>query len=100
MSNRQPGWYWVWFMGREGCARWDGDDWFIAGLEGDVPESCFSEIGSRIPTPDEPWQTVPVEPTREMLESIGDNSAEAYAGMLGAWTAMLTTAPRPGGKHD
>ena len=95
MSERQEGWYWVkpdadqWE-----AAFWDGGAWLIVDAEGSWPESEVEIVGQRIPSPDEPWVTVPVEATPEMLHSAG-NSAEAYHGMLGAWTLMLRNAPKP-----
>lgn len=93
--SRQDGWYWVKEHSYENWVAWHWNGVDFAGVD----EDCFAEIGPRIPTPDEPWQCVPVEPTREMLESTGDTSASAYHGMLGAWTVMLAAAPKPGGEE-
>lgn len=101
---RQAGWYWVLLsesLSRR-AAQWEWDaarhehgKWFLSGSAIHLPEGVIHTVGPRIPTPDEPWQTVPVNPTQEMLESTGDVSAEAYSGMLGAWTIMLANAPNP-----
>lgn len=95
MSERQEGWYHVKMSGSEPweCVHWDGVDWETLECRC-VDDRSFEKIGQRIPSPDEPWVTVPVEATPEMLHSAG-NSAEAYHGMLGAWTLMLRNAPKP-----
>ncbi|MBY5942815.1 hypothetical protein KUW00_18215 [Halomonas sp. DP5N14-9] len=97
--SRQAGWYWV--KGMLGCDDWSPSYWDsrLARWDSLIPDGDEIEAGPRIPTPDEPWQCVPVEPTREMLESTGDTSASAYHGMLGAWTVMLAAAPKPGGEE-
>lgn len=89
MSERKPGWYWVHVYGNWEPAYTDDGDVF------DHIDSRVDKVGPRIPTPDEPWQCVPIVPTREMMESTGDTSAEAYSGMLGAWMMMLSSAPKP-----
>ena len=64
---RKPGWYWVKFG--------NGNDWeckrlvpsgYWASHDG-VMETEPSEVGPRIPTPDETWQCVPVEPPSELM---------------------------------
>lgn len=70
----------------------DAGRWSINGYGKYLDESCFEVVGPRIPTPDEPWQCVPVEPTHNMLEASGyDISIEAVE----AWQAMLAAAPKP-----
>lgn len=61
---RKPGWYWVrsgadeaWEVGE-----WNGGTWELTGTDHDWPEYMIKVVGPRIPTPDEPWQCVPVEP--------------------------------------
>ena len=74
---------WEWIEESEVlCARW-------------YHSLSFSEIGSRIPTPDEPWQCVPVALTEEMVDE-----ALSTIGALGeqvdeAWSDMLAAAPKP-----
>lgn len=93
---RRPGWYWV---RKTGCD-WQPAEWAITtvgdchyvswdseladtGLDAD-----FEEIGPRIPTPDEPWQTVPVNPTREMM-----NATPLTYAPNAVWRDMLAAAP-------
>ena len=95
---RKPGWYWVKFG--------KGNDWeckrlvsngYWASHDG-VMETEPSEIGPRIPTPDDPWQCVPVETTYEMGEAsgcIGYFGKSAYDQAQDMWSAMLAAAPRP-----
>lgn len=58
---RKPGWYWV----RSGAdeawevAEWNGGTWELTGTDHDWPEYMIKVVGPRIPTPDEPWQSVP-----------------------------------------
>lgn len=98
MSERKSGWYWVKPTKHCGwqCAYYDDlakEIWAV--VYGALDVKRVYEFGPRIPTPDEPWQCVPIVPTREMMESTGDTSAEAYSGMLGAWMMMLSAAPQP-----
>ncbi|MBW5800635.1 hypothetical protein [Halomonas elongata] len=105
MSDRKPGWYWVkireaglasdWFP-----TRWEGEDWSINNRS---DSHSFKLIaGPRIPTPDEPWQTVPVEPTKSMREEFRE-AHEAWEEGKGdgsgspdfQWKAMLAAAPKP-----
>ena len=86
---RKPGWYWVKFG--------KGNDWeckrlvssgYWASHDG-VMETEPSEVGPRIPTPDEPWQCVPVEPTAAMMRALWQ--AEPFD----RYEAMLAAAPTP-----
>ncbi len=98
MIDRKPGWYWVkwphetkWcvaqYMGRVGeRLMWSSGDI----IQADAP----GEIGPRIPTPDEPWQMVPVKLSEEM-----DEACEAEWLEVDDWNAlyatMLKAAPKP-----
>ncbi len=95
MSDRQVGWYHVRTgLGPE-CAKWDGKHWIIAGSMHSYDDSDFVGIGGRIPAPDEPWQTVPVEPTTRQVAA----GIEAYDGKCEkSYRAMLAAAPKPGGE--
>ena len=97
MSERQAGWYWVMFVGSWNAAEWVGDEcqyWQVAGMEGSVPESCFDEVGPRIPTPDEmerqklAWQA-------EALESLA--AADRTWRKAEILAAARAIKPRPGG---
>lgn len=91
MSERQNGWYWVKEHISEDWAAWywNGDD--FRGQD----EECFAVIGDRIPTPDDPWQCVPVEPTAEMIEAAREqHEGDAYL-PASLHRAMLAAAPKP-----
>lgn len=96
MSERQKAWYWTKVDDCWGALEWDGESWAYGDKE--FGDEYLDHIGSRIPTPDEPWQTVPVEPTIEMYdralhdEAHGSDTAEAV------WVSMLAAAPKPGGE--
>ncbi len=97
MSERKAGWYWV--RGFESDV-WEvaeftgGETWFINAHEGAVNEVFFEEIGPRIPTPDEPWQTVPKAPTPDMLEK-GVDMLDVTDNLIPTYQAMLWAAPKP-----
>ena len=104
MSEREAGWYWVKVQGRHEvamlmhCGKW------LTMLAGIVDGSWFDEISDRIPTPDELWQCVPVEPTREMSEAFMERhkmpyhpSGEDEYRPAHTWKAVLSAAPKPGG---
>ena len=89
---RKPGWYWVKFG--------NGNDWeckrlvpsgYWASHDG-VMETEPSEVGPRIPTPDEPWQCVPVEATPDMLDvqTLGYHTPASKR-----WRETLAAAPKP-----
>lgn len=107
---RKAGWYWVinedlakGWIAAEWKDEWGDGDLFWCGCgEGFDDDQC-QKIGPRIPTPDEPWQTVPIEPTREMLReaATSDGATDEVAigyGMASAaydWNLMLAAAPKP-----
>lgn len=108
MNRREEGWYWVKFVDDE-CAQWDGDRWFVAGMEGSVPESCFSEIGPRIHAPNEapPIGTTyfddkgrvvaavaPMLPDESMLDAVF--WAQGHTDVFAVWTDMMSNLPEPG----
>ena len=95
MSERKAGWYWVkaHHGGKWGCFNWDGRAWRDSA--GVYPESIFDVVGHRIPTPDEPWQCVPVEPTDEMAASVFWATCDSRI-LWTVWTDMLSAAPKPG----
>lgn len=95
MSERQSGWYWVRLE--------DNHPWEVAKLSDSQMEGIedmWAVVGPRIPTPDEPWKTAPVDPTREMVldgawqsTSGVDDVMEACAQDTGK--AMLNAATKP-----
>ena len=101
--SRQAGWYWV---KEEGCPSWvvaehpqeEEAEW----VDNSGRELYWvAEVGPRIPTPDEPWQCVPVEPTREMLASY-EKASVAPIGPLSVrgYIHMVAAAPKPGGSDE
>lgn len=86
MSERQAGWYWV-----RCCAncRWEVAECHDTG---EWSVMAPYEVGPRIPTPEESWQTVPVEATPDMMEASGYG---ASIETLEAWMEMLAAAPKP-----
>lgn len=104
MSKRQLGWYWIRFNPGERweIAEWDGIgwggmDWCIIYYDPKRPEATPDEIGPRIPTPDEPWQTVPNEANADMMDvlTLGNH---VTAGRR--WRDTLAVAPEPGGRNE
>ncbi|MDC8803881.1 hypothetical protein PRZ61_10585 [Halomonas pacifica] len=100
-KTRQPGWYWVKVedlppndAAEWEAAQWDGRHWHVTGADHEWSEASIDVVGPRIPTPDEPWQTVPVKPTPEMKASC------RVAGKLRVWDDMLAAAPKPGGGDE
>jgi hypothetical protein len=100
-EERKAGWYWVgtddnpWEV-----AHWDGGEWWVANSQAPWSDCYIKKIGTRIPTPDEPWQCVPVETTGEMDAAGCEAGSSAYADAEGirivdAWEAMLAAAPKP-----
>lgn len=94
MTERQPGWYWVKTLLQDDweCRYWNGDHWFGQGMYHQP-----SEIGPRIPTPDEPWQTVPVEATTSMVID-GECAVDAGCAISELWASLIAAAPKPGGE--
>lgn len=90
MVNRKAGWYWVKLIegGKWRCFKWNGSAW--CDKRSEYPEDIFDVIGPRIPTPDEPWQCVPVEATDEMVEA-----GYMKIDLKQKWVVMLATAPKP-----
>ena len=89
MSERKPGWYWVKEHHYD-----DWEAWYWNGTDfSGVGEDCCAEIDQRIPTPDEPWQAVPVVPTEKML------GPSRWARHL-VYRQMLDAAPKPGGGDE
>ena len=108
--SRQAGWYWVKTdcLGREPRVEWDCLYWCTED-EGEAAWLCAAgvdfdddvlEIGPRIPSPDEPWQCVPVEATRDMRDAVykKTGSVQIMADAWAAWPDMLAAAPKPGGE--
>ncbi|WP_348814313.1 hypothetical protein NFG57_11045 [Halomonas sp. H10-59] len=93
--SRQAGWYWV--KGMLGCDDWSPSYWDsrLARWDSLIPDGDEIKAGPRIPTPGEPWQCVPVEPTGEMLDA-GKASSNIYF----KWRDMLAAAPKPGGGDE
>lgn len=105
MSERQPGWYWAMhaaFDEPQVVQYCPSDGFMIAGISGAFDEDAFESIGDRIPAPDEPWQTVPVElidwirGAQRLMRALPDG---------GGWPAaadqadmLLAAAPKPGGE--
>ena len=86
-AQRKAGWYWV-----KVTARWEPA--YFDGLEFTLDHGPIAKLGSRIPTPDESWQCVPIEPTMKMRQSAGLGAHQELR-MWKAWDAMLSTAPKP-----
>lgn len=66
MTQRKEGWYHIRMPSAAWeCVYWNGATWesydYVDLLDGDI-----DAIGPRIPSPDEPWQLVPMEPTKAM----------------------------------
>lgn len=71
MSERREGWYWVKYAkGDEWqCAYYDPwSDAFLFAEWGAISSHSVKQVGPRIPSPDETFAVVPVEPTQEMIE--------------------------------
>lgn len=90
MSERKEGWYWIksnhaalWE-----CMQWNGAAWCCSNAA-----SSPAIIGDYIPTPDEPWQSVPKEATPDMRE-VQTLSNEVIA--VRRWRDTLAVAPKPG----
>lgn len=75
MPQRPFGWYWVknpdlsddWITAKWTTDHHEPEPFWAALGEGFEDAQCTS-IGQRIPSPDEPWQMMPAEPTEEMIE--------------------------------
>ncbi len=95
MSERQAGYYWVrhwqfhgWHIGEKTL----GGGWLLTGMAMPYDDDDMEAIGQRIPTPDEPWQCVPVEPARAMLDA---SWRECAVSSPQVYRAMLKAAPKP-----
>ena len=93
--SRQAGWYWV---KEEGCPSWvvaehpqeEEAEW----VDNSGRELYWvAEVGPRIPTPDEPWQCVPVEATADMLDVL---TLGHLVTATRRWREALAAAPKPG----
>ena len=102
MSERKAGWYWCVMDGALFPIYYSGATWWKGG------HKLWEEpriVSGRIPTPEEPWQCVPAEPTIEMLAALGwDGDVNLAIGhgaitgeLEGAYAAMLAVAPKPEG---
>ena len=60
-TERQPGWYWVKTVSHDSPEYWECSYYDCNGFH----EEGVKVVGPRIPTPDEPWQTVPSRVTPE-----------------------------------
>ena len=89
--SRQAGWYWVKEHSYENWVAWHWNGVDFSGVD----EDCFAEIGPRIPTPDEPWQCVPVEATADMLDVL---TLGHLVTATRRWREALAAAPKPGGE--
>lgn len=89
MSERQEGWYWV---------KQESDSpWEIARLSKENFENIeafWAVVGDRIPTPDEPWQTVPVRLTHRMDLAGTDAIVRGRFAYI-VYADMLAEAPKP-----
>lgn len=84
----QSAWYWV----KVGAAPWEPSTLSSDGHPNLVKNGKTYELGPRIPTPDEPWQSVPTQADANMLEATGyETSPEAD----GAWQDVLAATPEP-----
>lgn len=107
MINRKKGWYWVKWANIGRYNSWC-PSWWCVEEESWWAEECYQShadvvsIGPYIPTPDEPWKCVPLEPTEAMLKNAyfyndfedgGTGSVEGFN--LGIYTMMLETSPNP-----
>lgn len=86
---RKPGWYWVKDGGQWEPLWFNGEMW-----DGHHHDAEIREIGPRIPTPDEPWQCVPTEPTAAMKKA-ADVDTPGPMTAWKCWQVMLAAAPRP-----
>ncbi|MBY5943087.1 hypothetical protein KUW00_19615 [Halomonas sp. DP5N14-9] len=91
--SRQAGWYWVKEHSYENWAAWHWNGVDFAGVD----EDCFAVIGPRIPSPDEPWQCVPVEATADMLDVL---TLGHLVTAPRRWREALAAAPKPGGGDE
>ncbi|MDV6318754.1 hypothetical protein [Chromohalobacter sp. HP20-39] len=104
MSEREAGWYWVKTPdGEDCCARYDAErkkrgvkPWLFAGMSFD--DDTWTEIGPRIPAPDEPWQCVPVEQTDRMYKLMYWHMVSCGGSLRDLWKEALAAAPKPGGE--
>ena len=91
--SRQAGWYWVKEHSYENWVAWHWNGVDFAGVD----EDCFAVIGPRIPSPDEPWQCVPVEATADMLDVL---TLGHLVTAPRRWREALAAAPKPGGGDE
>ncbi|GEK48939.1 hypothetical protein HPA02_32220 [Bisbaumannia pacifica] len=98
---RENGWYWVQVSpliseAWEAAKHTDGQ-WFMADRGGPLPDGIIHTVGPRIPTPEEPWQTVPVEATADMMDVLTPGNLVTAPRR---WRDALAAAPKPGGDHE
>ena len=93
MSSRSNGLYWCKIKQSEewSAIEWAEGKWVVGLID---CQADVVQVGPRIPTPDEPWQCVPIEPTMKMRQSAGLGAHQELR-MWKAWDAMLSTAPKP-----
>lgn len=112
MNQRADGWYWVKLEDSDGWIPWE---WRSSSRS---PQGTWFnsetpiEVGQRVPTPDEPWQCVPKEPTEDMMhagcvatgdcERIGECHLDChFSPAPKVYRAMLSAAPTPGeNRHE
>ena len=100
-NDRKPGFYWVIhaaFDQWQVAEYFHEDGWMLAGIDGSMGEGAFEVIGDRIPAPDEPWQTVPANPTHEMHlagESSYEGGMSECPDPISIYKDMLSAAPKP-----
>lgn len=98
--EQNEAWYWVKAATMDDpweVAAWtkNGEspgEWHLLGLLDS--RASVALVGDRIPAPGEGWQSVPRQPSDAMLTCLGDD-ADAYHGLLGSWTLLLSHAPKP-----
>ncbi len=94
MAKRKEGWYWVKDMDGWKCAEWRESTWFVGWSKYSVSDYPFDMVGARIPTPNEPWQSVPKNATQEMYKAAWVEMIEGDA-LPSVWPAMLAASPTP-----
>jgi len=93
MSERQEGWYHTKLDGVWGCCEYYNGEWVV--LDKAFTDHWFDEIGPRIPSPDEPWVTVPVEQTDKMYRRLYWHMVTCSGKMKDIWGELISSAPKP-----
>ncbi len=91
MSERKEVWYWV----KVGNAPWTPSRLSKNGHPMIAERGMTYQIDQRIPSPDEPWQCVPVEPTTAMKQ-VADIDTPGPMTAWKCWQVMLKAAPSTG----